>query len=352
MFMPAPADWFHVVHRGVGRRPVFARTADVRKFLELVARHADRGAFELHAYAVLTNHCHLLVRARPSTLWDGLRGVFGPYSRRINRRLHRDGPLFGSRPRRRRIRSGAHWRATVAYIDRNPVEAGLASRAAQYPYGSAWHYARASGPPWLHRGVIEEFVRREAAASVYRPADYARVFGDAELPGGSQVVVTRRLARPERADDPLDGLLAAAPADVRRWLEQLARRADGVAAGPSLIDPSTPLAELEQAKRMSGAWTLDPGPPGEAAGGFRRKRRGGLRRDGWSVLACGLLRTASGLTLDEIGQLVRLSVGGVHFQVRCHARLVALDDIYKARAASLLSAALKKEFPASDAGAR
>jgi REP element-mobilizing transposase RayT len=347
MFMPAPAEWFHVVHRGVGRRPVFARTVDVRKFLELVALHVDRGAFELHAYAVLTNHCHLLVRGRPSSLWDGLRGVFAPYARRINQRLRRDGPLFGSRPRRRRIRSGAHWRATIAYIDRNPVDAGLASRAAQYPFGSAWHYARSSGPAWLQRGVIEEFVRGEAGASVYRPADYARVFGDAELPGGSQVVVARRLARPERPDDPLDGLLAAAPADVRRWLERLALRADGASAGPSLVDPSTLLAELEKAKHTSGAWTLEAGLASEVAGGFRRKRRGGLRRDGWSVLACGLLRTASGLTLDEIGQLVGLSVGGVHFQIRCHSRLVVLDGPYKERAARLLSATLKKDFPES-----
>ena len=345
MDMPAPAEWFHVVHRGVGRRPVFARTADVRAFLELVGRHAGRGAFELHAYAVLTNHCHLLLRARPSTLWDGLRGVFGPFARRINQRLRRDGPLFGSRPRRRRIRSGAHWRATVAYIDRNPVDAGLAARAAQYPFGSAWHYARMSGPPWLQRGVIEEFVRREAGASVYRPSDYARVFGDTVLPGGSQIVVARRLSRPERANDPLDGLLAAAPADVRRWLERLALSADGAAAGPSLIDPSTLLAELHKAKLTCSAWTLDPGPTDEPAGGFRRKRRGGLRRDGWSVMACGLLRTACGLTLDEIGQLVELSVSGVHYQARCHSRLILVDGTYKSRAASLVAAALRKDFP-------
>ncbi|HEX5009226.1 MAG TPA: hypothetical protein VFY71_02400 [Planctomycetota bacterium] len=345
MHRPESLEWFHVTHRGLGRRPVFPAAPEIRAFLGLVARESVRDGLEVHAFAVLTNHCHLLVRAERRPLSIALRRVFAAYSRQLNRRLRRDGPLFNGRARVRPIRSSAHWRATISYIDRNPVEAGLVARAARYPFGSAWHYARAAGPPWLTRIVLEDFVRRRAVAAAYAPADYARVFGDDELPGHSLAVVERRLWRSASPDDPLDDLLAAAPADVRKWLERMAREADGGAAAPCLVDPRTLMAERDLLRRKTGTWRLESGTLRDRSAELSLKRRGGLRRDGWSVVACGLLRTACGLSLDEIGQRVGLSVGGVHFQVRCHRRLMALDGQYRSRAASVLRAALQRDFP-------
>ena len=91
----APA-WFHVVQRGVGRRPVFARGDDVRSILAGLQLESERSGVELHAYSVLTNHCHLLVRGQPEAVSAAMRRVFAVCALRINRRLHRDGPLFGS----------------------------------------------------------------------------------------------------------------------------------------------------------------------------------------------------------------------------------------------------------------
>jgi REP element-mobilizing transposase RayT len=345
--------WFHVVHRGVSRRPVFSRLVDVRTFLDILGRESGRGGMAVHSFSVLANHCHLLVHARSAELSATLRRVFSAYSRRLNRRLRRDGPLFGSRARVRRIHSGGHWRATVAYIDRNAVEAGLARSPAAYPFGSAWHYARTAGPDWLRRDVIEEFVRRESGSKQYRPADYGHVFGDAGLPAGGRGVAAGRLEHSDRDEDPLDDLLAAAPSHVRRWLERMASRADGAAAGPTLVDPRTLLACLDEARRGCAAWPVAPasarGQCGPAVP-LRPAQRGGVRRDGWSVLACGLLRLACGLTLEEIGGRVGLSVGGVHFQISCHRRLVASDALYRARAEAVLAAALKTDFPGGAAG--
>ena len=341
----AGTKWFHVIHRGIGRRPVFSTSSEIRSLLNLIDRESERDGLELHAYSILTNHCHLLVRARLGGLSSALQRVFAVYSRRQNRRLRRDGPLFGSRARVRRIRSSGHWRATVAYIDRNPVDAGLTNSPARYPFGSAWHYSRPAGPPWLRREVIEDFVRCESGTSAYRPADYARVFGHASAPAGAREVVARRLERPEQDEDPLDDLLAAAPVEVRGWLERMARRADGASAGPALVDPRTLKSVLDKARRGRGAWLLEPVRSTDLGIKATRAQRGGVRRDGWSVLACGLLRSACGLTLEEIGGLVGLSVGGVHFQIRCHRRLVVLEGAYKARAEQLLTAALKIDFP-------
>lgn len=49
----------------------------------------------------------------------------------------------------RYIRDEAHWHAVLAYIDENPVKAGLASCPQDWPFGSAGarSAARQSGPP-------------------------------------------------------------------------------------------------------------------------------------------------------------------------------------------------------------
>lgn len=346
----AGEPWFHVVHRGLGRRPIFSTAADVHQLLDLVGREAERGALQLHAYTVVTNHCHLLVRCSRRELSAALRRVFATYSRHFNRRLGRDGALFGSRVRVRRVSTVAHWRATVGYIDRNAVGAGLSKDPARYAFGSAWHYARESRPPWLRRDVVEDFVARRTGQA-FAPAGYARVFAGSGATDGSSEVVERRLETrdDDGSVDPLDDLLSASPVGIRQWLERMARRADGAAAGPKLVSAETLRRALEETRRRQGAWSLPQGTPRLRLS--RRMHRGGVSRDGWCVLACGLLRLLAGLTLEEIGRIVGLSVAGVHYQIECHRRMLLEDHGYKSRAEFVTGSALRLDYPDAGAGA-
>ncbi len=325
----ARGRWFHVVQRGVGRRPVFPCAGDIDWFLEQLARLSARGSTELHAYSILSNHCHLLLRSTPGDLSCDLRLLFAAYARRLNRRLQRDGPLFGSRSRVTSVTSPAHWRAAIAYIDRNAVTAGLAMRPEDYPFGSAWHYAHDSRPPWLTRDAIEAHVRRRFGAAEFDPAHYRHVF-----PAGVHAsdVVARRLDQPARRPDPADDLLSSAPAHVRHWLERRARLADGCAAGPALVAPGALMEALAASRATRPEWQLAP----------RGRHRSGPRRDGWKVVAAGLLRLAAGLALAEIAERLGTSTSGAHYLVRQHRDLLRSDAAYAACAQRLLSAALRR----------
>lgn len=329
-------SWFHAVQRGLGRRPVFPTAGDIEGFLLLLARLAARGRTELHAYSILSNHCHLLLWGRRGDVSRDLRILFAAHARRLNRRLRRDGPLFGSRSRVTPVSSPSHWRAAVAYIDRNAVKAGLARRPEDYPFGSAWHYARDSRPPWLTRDALEAHVCRRSGAA-FHPAHYRRVFTAGEH---AAEVVARRLDRPARCPGPAEDLLSTAPDPVRRWLEGRAQIADGCAAGPALVAPGALLEALAGARAARPDWRLAP----------RGRRRSGPLRDGWKVLGAGLLRASAGLTLAEIATRLETSISGAHFLVRQHRDLMPADTAYATLAQRLLSEALRRTQGPTSAG--
>ncbi len=59
--------WWHVTNRGIAKRTVFENGHDVEQFLSLVDAVAQAGWLEIHAFAILTTHFHLLVRTVPWT---------------------------------------------------------------------------------------------------------------------------------------------------------------------------------------------------------------------------------------------------------------------------------------------
>ena len=65
-------------------------------------------ASKLHAYCLMTNHFHLLLRSLEGRLAPGIQYLLGRFTRLINIRLGRDGPLFRGRYASVLIQSDAH----------------------------------------------------------------------------------------------------------------------------------------------------------------------------------------------------------------------------------------------------
>ena len=53
---------YHITARGNRRERIFASDADRARFLEIIARSLRRFGVEVHAYVLLPNHFHFLVR--------------------------------------------------------------------------------------------------------------------------------------------------------------------------------------------------------------------------------------------------------------------------------------------------
>ena len=212
-------------------------------------------------------------------------------------------------------------RGVVHYIDQNPVAARIAHDGAVYPFGSAWHYARPSGPPWLARGVIEGIVRDRCAAPRYEPGLYPGVFGR-ELTERIGWLMERRLLCRTRRQLVDTDLLAQAPQAVRDWMKRQARLADGTRPGEAVTSPTALQGALDRIAAERGDWSI-------------RLR---YEKPALPTLTVGLLRAACGLTLSEIGVRMNMARATVFKLVASHARLLAHDQDYASVAAQCLLA--------------
>jgi len=54
--------WYHITARRHSRARLFLDDRDRRHFLELLAEVTERFRIEVHAYVLMSNHYHLLIR--------------------------------------------------------------------------------------------------------------------------------------------------------------------------------------------------------------------------------------------------------------------------------------------------
>lgn len=93
-----PGGWYHVTARGNERKDIFRNDRDREHFLEVVAELEPRFGIEVHAYVLMGNHYHLLLRLRgESGLSAGMHFLGVSYSVWFNRRHRRSGHLFQGR---------------------------------------------------------------------------------------------------------------------------------------------------------------------------------------------------------------------------------------------------------------
>ena len=319
-----PGSWHHLMNRGVGQRTLFDGDEDTRGFLALVAKVARLGLLEPVAFCLLPNHFHLLAVSPEGRLGEAMQLLEGIYGRGFNRRRGRDGGLVKARYRSKPVRSDTYRRALIGYIDQNPVDAKLVVDPCDYPYGSARHYARPSGPPWLSRGRLEGFACQLSGLPTFGPEAYAGAFG-----GPSGVARNRWLAAvmaDHRRDDvSLDELLAASPEHIRRWLDERSMLADGMKRVIPAADAESVAAVVTESS--TPAWAISPR---------------GKRRPFWTILAAGLLHEIAGQTRRQIS--VRLSIPECTCRNLCaeHRGLLRSDPAYAAIAAGLVRSAIDR----------
>ena len=131
----------HIIQRGNNRQPIFVTTQDYQTLLALLAENAVKFGVALHAYVLMSNHFHLL--ATPQTaegLPQMMQAVGRRYVRYFNDTQKRSGTLWEGRYKSTVIQSERYLLACMAYIDLNPVRAGMVAQAGQYPWSSHAHY--------------------------------------------------------------------------------------------------------------------------------------------------------------------------------------------------------------------
>ncbi len=139
-----------VVQRGLPGRNLFLDDRDRSLFLEALGGACVEHDVAVHAYALLDDQVQWL--ATPATA-PGLGLVVQGAGRRFvaasNRRHGLRGTCWDGRFRSAVVDGQAHALDLIVMIDLEPVTAGLAPGAAEWPWSSAAHHLGAVGVPWL-----------------------------------------------------------------------------------------------------------------------------------------------------------------------------------------------------------
>ena len=147
--------WFHVMNRGAARRRTFHTKHDGRQFLALLGEAHDRFEVEVHAYCLMTNHYHLLLRCPRGQLSEFMHLVGSHFVRYLNTRLRQDGPLFRGRFHAIRLDTSDYIDHVSRYIHRNPVDIRPAVALDMYEWSSFRYYAHdMPHPPWLRMDLV------------------------------------------------------------------------------------------------------------------------------------------------------------------------------------------------------
>ncbi len=127
----------HIVQRGHNRQPCFFAEEDYHTYLHWLNEALHKEHCALHAYALMTNHVHLLITPTDATAIPKLIIALGRrYVQYINVSYRRTGTLWDSRYKSSLIQAEDYLLACQRYIELNPVRADMVNDPANYRWSS------------------------------------------------------------------------------------------------------------------------------------------------------------------------------------------------------------------------
>jgi REP element-mobilizing transposase RayT len=120
------------------RARIFRDPQVANLFIEGLLTLRDELGFLLLSYVVMPEHVHLIVIPGPTVALPRImQHIKGRFARRFNEGAGAKGKVWQPRYYESIMRDERSLLAAVEYIEQNPVKAGLAPDASQYPYSSA-----------------------------------------------------------------------------------------------------------------------------------------------------------------------------------------------------------------------
>jgi REP element-mobilizing transposase RayT len=146
---------YHVVARGNNRSAIYHDDVDRRRFLAILETVIERYRVECHAYCLMSNHYHLVVRTLEPNLSSAVQYLNGVYALWWNRRHARVGHVLQGRFKAQLVEREGYFLQACRYVVLNPVRAGLVCRVEDWSWSS---YRATAGlgprPGWLTTALI------------------------------------------------------------------------------------------------------------------------------------------------------------------------------------------------------
>lgn len=142
-----PGAPHHVALRGNNRRVLFTRREDYEQFLFYASCAKQKVPIDLHAAALMTNHVHLVLRPpETDSLSDFVQHLAQRYAQYRNDKRGSTGKLFERRFFSKPIVDEAQLAVTLAYVELNPIRAGIPARSPKHRWTTYWNHVGAERP--------------------------------------------------------------------------------------------------------------------------------------------------------------------------------------------------------------
>ncbi len=121
----APGAVHHIIIRGIEGSAIFADDQDRENFIERLSGLLSESKAPCYAWALMSNHAHLLLRTGNAPIAVIMRRLLTGYAVRFNHRHRRHGHLFQNRYKSILCEENRYLKQLVAYIHLNPLRAGI-----------------------------------------------------------------------------------------------------------------------------------------------------------------------------------------------------------------------------------
>jgi putative transposase len=228
---------YHVYNRAELGQPIFEADAAKQIFLETILRTTQRFGWELPAYAIMTNHFHLVVTTPRGNLSQGMHALQSDFANKHKVFRGSPGHVFQSRFGSAYCPAGPSAARKFDYVHLNPVRAGIVTLEGLRDY------------PWTSYRLLR---RPELRGLVTIGPALGCMHGLRDDPAGWDAYEERlrfELATEERlaTDEELFGL-------VRK--EKAGRRTDEISL-PAVVGKSAEMLRKEEEARWEDAFKAE-----------------------------------------------------------------------------------------------
>ncbi len=128
--LDAPGTLHHVILRGIEKQKIVKDDNDRENFLNRMGEIALDTDTSIYAWALMTNHAHILLRSGNISLPTFMRRFLSSYAVSYNRRHKRYGHLFQNRYKSIICEEDPYFMELVRYIHLNPLRADMVKNLA------------------------------------------------------------------------------------------------------------------------------------------------------------------------------------------------------------------------------
>ncbi|MEO0128696.1 MAG: transposase [candidate division WOR-3 bacterium] len=130
----------HIYAWGNDHHPIFKFEYHYQRYLEFLKQFSKKFNIDVIAYALMEWHIHLFIFDRLNKISAFMENLHGEYAKYFNADTGRVGHVFGERFNNKIVQPNNYGLWLSRYIHRQPVEAGIVSNPAYYPWTSYRQY--------------------------------------------------------------------------------------------------------------------------------------------------------------------------------------------------------------------